>query len=175
MRFLLLPLLATVSLPVCAIPSAAQLADGTCDSPIDLSDSTDVAEFTFDTTTRSNNELGCEDAPATGPDVVLWFNGLPVQGFVTWTADFDAVVYYRRENCESMCVSSSRNGTLEFSSNYRWESHDGDLEVMWESPFIIVDGVAGAAGVISVTINYGVDSPTLKRSWGNVKNSYRQS
>jgi hypothetical protein len=127
---------------------------------------------TIDTRLGTNLENNaCVDSLATGPEVVFMMAG-PADGQVTWKADFDAVVYFRRnvdDECDSPCRGSSTTGTLEFDSGYHWEGE----EIVWGLPFIIVDGLNGASGTISLVFDYGWNVPVNETSWGAIKSNYR--
>jgi hypothetical protein len=167
MRYALMVICAGLGWMSTAAPASGQNT-GTCDSPLHVGDE-GYHEITLDTRLGSNNENNdCVDSLATGPDIVLDFEGMPAGGTVTWTADFDAVVYYRRGTCDSRCRSSSRTGQLGFDANWRWE---GD-HATWDPPYIIVDGVNGAAGSITLIFDFTTANPTTSQSWGRIKNRY---
>lgn len=157
-----------------AVPASAQ-GDGTCANPMIIPFTEGgTSQFQIDTSLSSNNENNaCVDSLATGPDIVLSHAVSCVYGVITWSADFDAVVYYRRnddDSCHAPCFAASTTGHLEFDSNWRME-HDG---VECERPFIVVDGLNGAAGTITVTFSeQGTETPVLDWSWGEVKSRYR--
>lgn len=156
-------------------PACAQ-GEGTCDNPIIISyeGNDDPITIQLDTRSSSNNENdACVDSLATGPDLVLSTCGDCIHGLVTWTADFDAVVYYRADEtqkCDARCLDHSTTGSLEFTAPWIWVNNNG----IFGRPYIIVDGLNGAAGSITLTVtDLWVVDPVYERSWGYIKGRYR--
>lgn len=171
MRYALMVICAGFGTMSATAPAPGQNT-GTCEFPLDVGDA-GHHEITLDTRLGANNENNdCVDSLATGPDIVLDFEGMPVGGGVTWTADFDAVVYYRKGTCHSRCASSSRTGDLIFSADWRWVRDETGYHVTWDPVYIIVDGVNGAAGSINLSINFSIAVPTTSQSWGRIKSRY---
>ena len=157
-----------VVLAVLTLPSVGRASD--CYSTVRL----DEGEFdiTLDTRTASNNlNDACADSLATGPEIIIDFGGGAYGGTVTWVADFDAVVYHRRDRCDGPCAASSTSGRLEFSSGWHWDySQD---QAVWSPPYLVVDGIDGAAGTITLSFFVTTANPTNEASWGQVKSLYR--
>jgi hypothetical protein len=172
MRPLFLAAVIAVLLPTATLAQN----QGTCSDPIDASAFGDATPLvlTLDTRIMENEqESQCADTPpTTGPDIVLDFRGGPAGGTITWEADFDAIVYYRRGTCDSPCAGSSTSGTLDFDCDYGLR-FDGTWFIGWDPPFLIVDGLNGASGTITVTITGSLATPTLQMSWGSVKDGFR--
>lgn len=159
-------LLAVVMLSPTLVAQAAAQRVGTCESPMDAPEP--GIALTLDTRSFQNNETGgaCTDSLATGPEAVLSFSGTPAVGGVTWSADFDAVVYYRKGGCDfAECSGASSDGYLAYDSDPHWRD--------WDTPYIVVDGLNGSSGTITLTFDYGAAMPTIGRSWGRVKSTYR--
>jgi hypothetical protein len=158
---------------VLAIPASRTVfaqGQGTCSSPYEFG-GTGHDEFTFDTQKLSNNENNaCVDSLATGPDVVILSRGC-VKGDLSWRADFDAVVYLRRFTCEDRCEDWSTDGTIFIDGNWRWvwTPHP---HVVCDDVYIIVDGLNGSAGTITLNFDYDYDTPVFTETWGQLKSRY---
>lgn len=168
----LLPLLFVVQ------SSADAQVEGTCASPMHVDFDGGVGEIHLDTRNFTNleNTAECGDTLATGPDVVLDFRGGFVAGVVTWEADFPAVLYLRSPRsptCDAPCVEVSTGGSLKFNSGYWWEGLPPDDHPVGNYVYLIVDGLNGAAGLITLHFDYTYHTPTHVNSWGRIKSNYR--
>ena len=106
---------------------------------------------------------------ANGPDAVFWFSGNP-DGVVRWEADFDAVIYVLAGECGTDCkeAQAGRSGTLHFFGGYP----PGD--VTYFSPYVIVDGLNGDAGLITLWFEVRWHDPSAEETWGQIKRLFRE-
>lgn len=158
--------------------SAAAQQDGTCEHPMLVPEPPregDPMSVTFDTRLFTNHEeagSGCDSLVLTGPEIFLAF-GACAAGTVSWTADFDAVVYTLKSECGTPgCADVSTDGQLGFDAGYVAPDDFGH-GASCGTLFVVVDGINGAAGLITLTFEYGYGVPTLSWSWGRLKGQYR--
>jgi hypothetical protein len=156
------------------LPAAAQ-EEGTCAHPILVGGGGGSVQIALDTRLYANHQepdSACSGLTLTGPDVVLGFGGAAIDGQVTWTADFNAILYWTQGECDfSSCVDTSTTGTLQYYCNY--EPISSGHPATWKTPYIAVDGIDGAAGIITLTFTYGVNVPALPQTWGRLKSTCR--
>jgi hypothetical protein len=167
-----------ISLILGLAAGAGAQGDGTCEHPLQIEPrqiTLDTRHITLDTRLYANHQdpdSGCAGVSATGPDVVLAFAGAPAAGTVTWTADFPAILYYQMGECDfSTCAGASTSGSLDFDCDYEHADQYGPAR--WKTPYIVVDGIDGGAGVIQLDVDYGIAIPTLQQDWGLIKRMYR--
>ncbi|MEZ4651019.1 MAG: hypothetical protein R3E97_19980 [Candidatus Eisenbacteria bacterium] len=154
--------------------AAAANSGQDCSDPILLNEMPEYFVFGLDTTEWENSierEASCFEGVTSGPDVVLQVLG-EVAGEVIWTADFDAVVYVVADSCMAACDNggSGTSGWATFDTGY--SGPDGTGHTHYRSPYIVVDGIDGAAGTIVLQVYWGYHNPTVEMSWGQAKSIF---
>jgi len=166
-------LIVGILLGACWTIQAAAQEEGTCEHPLSFLQPTTVTLDTRLYTDLQHPAGGCAGHQATGPDVVIDFENLPADGTVTWEADFPAILYVDWDTCDfSSCWFSSTGGTLDFWCGYEPVS-PYNASASWHHVYIVVDGIDGAAGLITLHLEFSLNVPASSDTWGRVKNIYR--
>jgi hypothetical protein len=159
-----------------AVTSRAQQQGEDCDYPRDLRvlvNHEELSHVELDTAGYRNDidgyGSGDGEVVASGPDLVLSFDGLVMGTYlsVNWTADYDAVVTFSLDDCDSSYVYQGvgTEGSLLYETPYHYPPD----QFGWRDHYLMIDGLDGASGRVSMEILFQQGDPVERNSWGRIK------